>query len=65
MGLRRDMVRTAERKHRYWQRVERERAFGSELPNEHTQEYARAIAAERKHYQHLAKINLLRRQNTP
>ena len=65
MGLRRDMVRTAERKHRYWQRVVRERALDNEHPADHAQEYARIVQTERAHYQHLAKLNLLRRQNAP
>lgn len=64
MGLRRDMVRTAERKHRFWQRVERERALASEQPSEHIQEYVRVVGTERKHFQHLAKINQLRRQKS-
>jgi hypothetical protein len=64
MGLRRDMIRTLERRQRFWQRVERERALQSGQPQDHAQEYSRVISSEQSHFQHIAKINQLRRQSS-
>ncbi|WP_025897489.1 hypothetical protein [Sneathiella glossodoripedis] len=64
MGLRRDMIRTIERRQKYWERVRREQALQSEQPTDHAKEYSRVVAGEQAHYEHLAKINQLRRQSS-
>ncbi len=61
MGMSRDMVRTAERKQRFWQRIQRERALSGEQFTDHAHEYARILDNKRTHFRHLAKINQMKR----
>ncbi len=61
MGMSRDMVRTAERKQRFWQRIQRERALVGEQFIDHANEYARILNNKRTHFSHIAKINEMKR----
>ncbi|WP_169566807.1 hypothetical protein [Sneathiella limimaris] len=63
MGLSRDMARTADRKHRYWQRVEKERAMSNDHGSDHSREFTQIIQSEKEHYKYLSKIHQLRRKS--
>jgi len=61
MGMSRDMVRAAERKQRFWQRIQRERALVGEQFIDHANEYARILDNKRTHFRHISKINEMKK----